>query len=187
MVRPFSFLVFWHMMVPSPSGRGIQPSPSYLITSERGREHTAVVSGCCVSIGQIISIAFVPELPCNTLSLVGKRRVLFSVCYRCGKQCAVCVSPVLTQRSSGPVDKPVQLRTGSAVWDHSSLLQRGADHGPKSCPNTIPAMLPSSLPACSGNPSRAPLAASKPGHRCRRLCISFQGQPRASPPLLRSL
>lgn len=47
--------------------------------------------------------------------LSGKRRILFSVCYRTIRCVCVCVSPVLTHCSSGRVDKKVRLRTGSAV------------------------------------------------------------------------
>lgn len=94
----------------------------------------------------------------------------------------MCVSPVLARRSIpvpaaalGPRTTRVRLRTGQlCLGSHFSVTEgadRGAEAGPKSVPaKPFPCL---SLPACPGNPSRAPPAASKPGHRRRRLCLSL--------------
>lgn len=92
----------------------------------------------------------------------------------------VCVSPIWGHYSIRvpPAALGLWTRRSSSeqdicVWDHTSLLQKGADHNLKA------AQKPSqqrSRPPCSHaqeTPPGFPLATSKPGQRCRRLCISL--------------
>lgn len=84
----------------------------------------------------------------------------------CGSVPALC-------GSSGPADKKVRLRTGQLCLGSYFSVTEGADQEPPPQKNTIPANPPFHGCARPGNPSRAPTAASKPGHRRCRLCLSL--------------
>lgn len=157
--------------------------------SRPGANTQCLICRCCISIPQIISIAFVLNLPHYTYSSAGKATSYLVSSINAGNN-TVCVSPVLAHCcilrpccSSGLMDKEVQLRTGQLCLGSHFSVTEGADHGPEAAEK--PTQQPSS-PSCLLAQETPPgLHGPHPNLGIAAgVCASpFQGRPRASPPL----